>query len=50
LESRVESVDHSMRLFRLATGDVTMSEVDAVALRYKAKADRSMSGECRASH
>ena len=40
LESQVESVDNSMRLFRLAAGDRTMSEVDAVELRREANADR----------
>ena len=41
LESQVESVDNSMRLFRLAAGDRTMSEVDAVQLRHQAKAGGS---------
>jgi len=39
LESQVESVDNSMRLFRLGAGDRTMSEVDAVELRRRASAD-----------
>jgi aerotaxis receptor len=33
LEGQVEAVDRSMRVFRLAAGDRTMSEVDAVDLR-----------------
>ena len=40
LEGQVESVDNSMRLFRLAPGDRTMSEVDAVALRREARTNR----------
>jgi aerotaxis receptor len=37
LEGQVEAVDKSMRVFRLAAGDRTMSEVDAVDLRRDAK-------------
>ena len=38
LRGQVEWVDNSMRLFRLAAGDVTVSERDAVGLRQGAKA------------
>lgn len=43
LEGQVESVDNSMRLFRLAAGDRTMSEVDAVDLRREARRDTAAS-------
>ncbi len=40
LESRVEAVDNSMRMFRLVAGDRTVAEVDAVHLRRESKANR----------
>ncbi len=50
LEDQVESVDNSMRLFRLAAGDRTMSELDAVELRRSAKVDPSAAAANRAWH
>ena len=50
LEGQVESVDQSMRLFRLEAGDRTMSEIDAVALRREAKAQRAPTSAGRAVH
>jgi hypothetical protein len=38
LQGQVEGVNNSMRLFRLAPGELTVAEVDAVALRREAKA------------
>jgi aerotaxis receptor len=37
LSSQVESVSHSMRLFRLRSGEASMAEQDAVALRREAR-------------
>jgi aerotaxis receptor len=50
LEGQVESVDNSMRLFRLAAGDRTMSEVDAVDLRREARAGTSRTPASWAVH
>jgi len=50
LEGQVESVDNSMRLFRLAAGDCTMSEVDAVQLRRQAKAGTAQAHASWSSH
>ena len=33
LQGQVESVSNSMRLFRLAPGELTLAQVDAVSLR-----------------
>lgn len=41
LQGQVEAVNNSMRLFRLAPGDLTVAEVDAVTLRREAKAPAS---------
>jgi aerotaxis receptor len=38
LDTQVEEVDRSMRLFRLRSGDASVADVDAVALRRAAKA------------
>ena len=50
LEGQVESVDNSMRLFRLAAGDRTMSDVDAVALRRDARKGAAAAPAHGASH
>jgi len=50
LESQVESVDQSMRLFRLASGDRTMSEVDAVQLRREPRPYETPASTSRALH
>ena len=41
LQGQVEAVNNSMRLFRLAPGELTVAEVDAVTLRREAKAAAS---------
>jgi aerotaxis receptor len=42
LESQVEAVDNSMRMFRLVAGDRTVAEADAVRLRHESKAGRAV--------
>jgi aerotaxis receptor len=50
LQGQVESVSHSMRLFRLAAGEATVAEADAVGLRRDAKVAQAPSRPPLAAH